>query len=265
MKPVQLARCFAIAAAFNFSAACANGTKNVKSSKEVPVSPQAKAALTPTEMVTLTTRDSVALKADLYAPFPSSRCAILLHMIPPRFNRTSYPEAFIRKLVDAQFTVLNLDRRGAGESQGQATDAYRGPKGAFDVAAAAEFLKTKGCKPQQLTVIGASNGTTSALDYAVWSSTQPDALEVGALVFLTGGAYTDAQQSLASVREAMAKVPVMFVFSTEERAWSAQFQSNAPAPWKFLECNPGEHGTNMFKVRPNTADDIVMFLKTVFG
>jgi hypothetical protein len=88
------------------------------------------------------------------------------------------------------------------------------------------------------------------------------------LATATGNRYrshTDAQQSLASVREAMAKVPVMFVFSTEERAWSVQFQNNAPAPWKFLEGNSGEHGTNMFKVRPDTADDIVMLLKHVFG
>jgi hypothetical protein len=49
----------------------------------------------------------------------------------------------------------------------------------------------------RVSVIGASNGTTSALDYAVWSSTRPDALKVSALVFLTGGKCTDSQHSFA--------------------------------------------------------------------
>ena len=43
---------------------------------------------------------------------------------------------------------------------------------------------------QRIAVVGASNGTTTALDFAVYASTDPKVPFPSALVFLTGGTYT---------------------------------------------------------------------------
>ncbi|MCA9564327.1 MAG: hypothetical protein KC561_12605, partial [Myxococcales bacterium] len=92
--------------------------------------------------VTFTTADEVTLLADfLPADQPGARSIVLLHMIPPRNNRSDYPDDFLESLNDLGWNVLNVDRRGtAGRSDGEAVDAYEGVGGRLDVEAAVSFL-----------------------------------------------------------------------------------------------------------------------------
>src|SRR5262245_51857736 len=99
-----------------------------------------------TANVMLVTEDGLTLQGDFYATGAvGGPGAVLLHMIPPQWNRTSYPRAFIDELVASGISVLNLDRRGAGGSAGVAVDAYLGPNGKLDVEAAVGYLAAHAC------------------------------------------------------------------------------------------------------------------------
>lgn len=211
-------------------------------------------------MVRFTTTDGVSLAADLYPGGP--RAAVLLHMIPPRNNRTNYPPAFIDALSAHGFTVLNVDRRGAGDSEGVAREAYQGPNGRLDAVAARDFLLGAGCGVDgaRLAFIGASNGTTTALDYTIGA---PAEALPAALVFLTGGPYTETQQPIADHRARLDALPLRFVFSTAERDWSAGFIDGAPAGWVFDEYPAGAHGTRMFQAAPLAVDVVADWLHEV--
>jgi hypothetical protein len=81
-----------------------------------------------------------------------------------------------------------------------------------------------------------------------------------ALVFLTGGTYTELQNTFAKNRPTLDAVPIMFVFSKAERAWSAALQVGAPAAWLFKEYDKGDHGTRMFQAQPASLDAVAEFV-----
>jgi pimeloyl-ACP methyl ester carboxylesterase len=207
--------------------------------------------------VTLTTRDGVTLVGDYYpAEAAGSPGVVLLHMIPPSWDRTSWPDTFITALSEAGYAVLNIDRRGAGESGGSAEDAYEGEWGRYDVEAAARLLAEDGYG--DLVVIGASNGTTSAIDYAVWAG--GEGLPVPSVVgLMTGGSYTEAQTDMADY--AALAIPTVFTFSTAERAWSVAQEPLDPGSWLLLEYADGDHGTKMFAAAPEVGDDLLGYLE----
>lgn len=180
-------------------------------------------------------------------------------MIPPDNTRANYPRALIDALVARGVTVLNLDRRGAGGSQGVAVDAYEGPKGKLDAKAAVAFLRHHPCAidARRIALVGASNGSTTAVDYTL------DAGDAAprALVLLTPGTYTENQHRLADHRSTFEAIPILFVFSTEERAYSAAQEAGAPSRWVFQEYAPGAHGTRMFDVQPGAIDVVADFVK----
>lgn len=210
-------------------------------------------------VIALATRDGLRLEADFRpAPACGGGAVLLLHMIPPANDRTNWPPAFQDALVDAGFAVLALDRRGAGASEGDPEDAYRGPNGWLDALAAATFLRDEGTGP--LTILGASNGTTTLLDYAVRARTQ-GAPEPVALGFLTGGTYTEAQTPMVE----LPPTPAVFTYSTDERAWSEAQRAIDPGSWAFLEYPDGAHGTGMFAAVPGFSDDLVSFVAAQGG
>ena len=62
---------------------------------------------------------------------------VLVHMDPTSgAHRGNWPGEFLQLLVDSDWNVLVLDRRGAGGSGGVAADAFQTTKGAFDIEAA---------------------------------------------------------------------------------------------------------------------------------
>jgi alpha-beta hydrolase superfamily lysophospholipase len=187
-------------------------------------------------------------------------------MIPPGNNRSNYSAEFIGALTDRGFDVVNVDRRGAGGSLGVARQAYEGSDGWLDAQAGYEELVAQGCgaggaDPDRVVIVGASNGTTTALDWTVRRS-QVDGAGPAGVVLLTGGTYTENQHRISGVRGAIEQTPFLFVFSTAERRWSAAQAAaanpgegegegeTATPPWRFDELDPGGHGTRMFSVRP---------------
>ena len=213
------------------------------------------------EVTNLVTDDGVTLEADLYTTGnKGGPGVVLLHMIPPSNDRSNYSAAFISKLTAAGLNVLNVDRRGAGKSAGVAKEAYQGPNGKLDAKAAVAFLTGHACAidPARIALVGASNGTTTALDYAVFAAADASAPAPALLVFLTGGSYTENQNQLNDA--GLANTPLLFVYSNTEKQWSGGFKAGASASWKFSEYNPGAHGTNMFNTRPEAMDEVTTFI-----
>ena len=230
--------------------------------------PEGPPATTPTEpaprpeggVISLETRDDVTLEADYYpAPEADAPAVVLIHMIPPSYDRSSWPADFIEALADEGWSLIALDRRGAGGSEGKAREAYEGEYGRYDVEAAALLLEEDDAGP--LAVIGASNGTTSAVDYAVFAEGE-DAPVPAAVVLMTGDTYTETQTDMDDYAEL--EIPTAFTFSTAERRWSLVQERGSPDSWVFLEYPDGDHGTDMFAAAPEVTDDILDFLKDVF-
>ena len=208
-------------------------------------------------VIELSTRDGVTLVADYYPAATEGRPAVLLlHMIPPGNTRVDWPASFIESLTANDWSVLAVDRRGAGDSGGEAEDAYTGEWGRYDVEACAARLRADGAGA--LAIIGASNGTTSMIDYAVWAPGE-GLPEVAALGFMTGGSYTESQTAMESVPG----VPAAFTYSTAEAGWSVDQQPLDPGGWSFLEYATGDHGTRMFDAAPEVAGDLTAFLSGV--
>lgn len=216
-------------------------------------------------VVSFITDDGVKLEADDYPTAESGGpSVVLLHMIPPSNDRSNYPKAFIDALLAKKIRVLNVDRRGAGASEGVATEAYQGDKGKLDAKAAMQHLLGGVCPvdPFRIGLVGASNGTTTVLDYTLFAGAGTEPFP-SALVFLTGGTYTENQASISAQHELLDPLPIDFVFSTTESAWSLGYKSGAPSAWRFSEWDPGDHGTLMFEARPESIDAVVGFLNEV--
>lgn len=209
------------------------------------------------QVVTLQARDGVELVADLYVDGTDARPGVvLLHMIPPNYDRSDWPRSFIDALTARCWNVIAVDRRGAGDSGGVARDAYTGDAGRTDVEAAVKALQgPAGTGLGALAIIGASNGTTSMIDYAVWAGGEglPAATALG---FMTGGTYTESQTAMSSVTD----LPAIFTYATAERDWSVEQQALDPGSWSFQEYADGDHGTKMFAAEPSVAADLEAFL-----
>jgi pimeloyl-ACP methyl ester carboxylesterase len=208
------------------------------------------------EVLSLTTSDGVTLEADRYAGMTGKPGFVLLHMIPPSNTRVDWPIDFIDKLTCEGWSVIAIDRRGAGGSDGTPEDSYIGPGGALDVQAAVEALSEIGA--EGIVAIGASNGTTSVLDYTVHAQVEglPEVIAAG---FMTGGGYTEAQNAMS----AMGNIPSVFTFSTAERDWSVGQEPLDPGTWAFEEYADGTHGTQMFDSNPSVKKDLRNFFLNV--
>ncbi len=213
----------------------------------------------PSQVITVETRDGVTLEADLYpTDIAGGPAFVLLHMIPPGNDRTTWPTSFIDDLVAQRWAVVAVDRRGAGGSEGDPVDAYEGDTGRYDVEAVVLDLRDRGYV--DIAIIGASNGTTSLLDYTAWAGDEGLPVPV-ALGFMTGGEYTENQNPMS----ALPPLPTVFTYSTAERAWSVAQQPLDPGSWSFLEYDGGDHGTRMFDAKPKVGRDLVDFFVDILG
>lgn len=204
----------------------------------------------------LTTRDGETLVADLYDAGNDKPGILLLHANPEGdWDRKDWPRGFINKLYARSWTVMALDRRGGGKSTGVARDAWDGPKGKFDVEAAVDHLEAEGVT--SLVIIGASNGTTTMIDYAIAAPGQ-SWLEPLAFGYMTGGTYTETNNPMSAVSQ----VPAIFTYASNENSWSDIQKTGAPTSWAFHEyAVTSGHGTQMFAADPDVEDDLIAFLE----
>ena len=237
--------------------ACTDDDSSTPTTEETGTTTAADCGAVDPTVVDLTTRDGVALVGDLYTGGGADRPGfVLLHMIPPNYDRTGWPRSFVDLLSARCWNAIAIDRRGAGESGGTARDAYIGEYGRYDVEAAVGRLQEVGLS--SLAVIGASNGTTSMIDYGVWAAGE-GLPEVAALGFMTGGTYPEAQTAMEDVPG----VPAIFTYSTAERDWSVDQQPLDPGSWSFQEYATGDHGTKMFSAAPEVEGDLEGFFAGV--
>ena len=212
---------------------------------------------------TLTTDDGVELASDFWAGTRGGAGIVLLHMIPPHHTKANFPASFIQQLVEHGWSVINVNRRGAPGSQGVAKQAYKGDQGWLDAKAGRDFLTQHACAidPKRIALIGASNGTTTAVDYAIHVATADAVAPVQALVYLSGGSYTEAQHGFADHGAVLRSIPSLFLFPKREAQWNRLAESASKgAPWTFVEYDPGAHGTNLFKSDPKSATTVIDFL-----
>lgn len=200
------------------------------------------------QVVRFKTSDDVELVADYHPPQNAGKGAVILfHMIPPNFNRTSYPSRVRNAFSKEGYTVLNVDRRGAGQSGGVAKDAYAGPKGRLDVEAAVEYLLSDerkcGIDRDKLMLVGASNGTTSVMDYTTGRSnmTLPDPK---AIAWLSPGGYTESQNKIEENKALLEALPVLIIHPKSE-PWAVTYESFSEK-WTVLTLENGLHGTGNF-------------------
>jgi len=203
-------------------------------------------------VVRFSTEDEVELVGDfLPTHAPEAGAVVLFHMIPPSNNRAGYPQRVLEALNGLGLSVLNVDRRGTGESDversgGVATEAYEGEGGRLDVEAAMRFLASVESCPvdlERVMLVGASNGTTAVLDYTVaHAEGLPDPV---AMAWLSPGSYTENQHAVPEHRALLDELPLLFVFPDSE-PWSLQWQDGAPDPWRFIQIEGGAHGTQNF-------------------
>jgi alpha-beta hydrolase superfamily lysophospholipase len=216
------------------------------------------------DVVTFETQDGVMLTADLQPAASANRGAVVLfHMIPPSNDRSGWPKRVRNAMNDLDLTVLNVDRRGAGDSEGDPQDAYLGIGGRRDAEAAVSFLLsgagTCGVDADRIALIGASNGTTSTLDYA--AGHVDDLPDVAGLAWLSPGSYTEAQFRIDDRRNLLEATPILWLFPTYED-WSLAFVDGAPDTWTFVE-RGAAHGTLMFdgdELEDDTVADLLAFL-----
>ena len=192
--------------------------------------------------VDLETFDGITLKADYTPPSTEGKGAIvLLHMIPPNFDRTSYPARIRTALADSGHAVLNIDRRGAGESEGNAQDAYQGSLGRLDVEAGVSFLidSKRACAtaPDKILLVGASNGTTSVMDYTT-NRSNTELPTPAAIAWLSPGGYTESQNTIQSHQQTLAAIPVLIVHPDNE-PWAVQHE-NFSTNWEIVSLENGK-------------------------
>lgn len=199
-------------------------------------------------VVHLDTDDGITLEADFYPHEYADTAVLLLHMVPPGNDRSDWPVDWIESLRAEGLAVLALDRRGAGGSEGEPVDAYEGPLGVNDAYAAVDFTVSQGLP--EVLIVGASNGTTTALDYAVAAA--PDRPAPRAMAWMSPGSYTDANSSL----DDLDIDELLFVYPPEEATWIDRAQRNHDPDmnWTYAVCEGGDHGTLMFEAYPEVAE-----------
>ncbi len=207
--------------------------------------------------ITFETEDGVTLVADYLPPAQANAPAVILfHMIPPSWDRSSYPERVRTALNETGAAVLNVDRRGAGDSGGEPIEAYEGPGGRLDAEAAVRFLLgDDACPidPSRIALVGASNGTTTVMDYA--TAHADDLPAANRIAWLSPGTYTENQNSIADNTESLNELPVLIVYPDDE-PWADQFQENTPDAWTLLRIVGGGHGTINFDDGDNEAQQL---------
>ncbi len=212
--------------------------------------------------VHFSTADGVRLTADLHPGAGTGGPAVvLLHMNPEGNDNRNFPPELVDGLNALSLTVLNVNRRGAGGSEGTARDAFEGPLGVQDAIAAQSFL-VEHCSSNAsaMVFVGASNGTTTALDFLVASSADPAIPSPRGLVFLSAGEYTENQHAIADNLELVKSIPVLWAYPQSEAAYHDALAADPGAQWQFTEYAGGSHGTGLFSSNPESVQQVADFV-----
>jgi acetyl esterase/lipase len=208
------------------------------------------------DAVALLTEDGLCLVADHYRASAGAPAVVFLHMSPLSWDRKSWSVEFLREVTAKGWTVLNLDRRGAGDSEGGAEDAFQGDGGAKDVRAAFDYLADQDVGP--IGIVSASNGTTSAVDYTMLASSQ-GLVEPVSVVMMSPGTYTENQNDIEDY--ARQDTPTLFQYDPAEGLWiEPELTDLDPGSWEVQSYDGAGHGSQMLDDTPSVATDAIDFL-----
>lgn len=215
-----------------------------------------KASPSGADAVSILTEDGLCLVADHYRAPAGAPAVVLLHMTPTRWDRNSWSVDFQLDLYGEGWSVLNLDRRGAGDSEGNAVDAFEGEGGARDVRAAFDYLGSEGVG--SIAIVAASNGTTSALDYLALASGQ-GLVEPVSMVLMSPGTYTENQTSIDTLADQ--DTPTLFQYDASEGLWiGAELDTLDPGSWQTQAYDGAGHGSQMLDETAEVGTDARRFL-----
>jgi pimeloyl-ACP methyl ester carboxylesterase len=193
------------------------------------------------EQVDFTTSDGVRISGTLYAAGSKAPAVLCLHQW--RSDRASFA-ALARTLQAAGFTVLAIDMRGYGGSTRTSAGAAVRPdrKAKADVEAAIAFMrKHASVDPARIGIIGASYGSSNALQYAAGDS------RVKTLVLLSPGLNYFNELPTEDAARSWGARPMLAVASSEDVRSVETLQAYAKlasgAQTQLYE-NAG-HGTDM--------------------
>ncbi len=184
----------------------------------------------------LTGADGVKLSYDFWQGTQTLPGVLLVHQLPA--NKSSW-QPLIPDLIAKRYTVLAIDYRGRGNSEGVLQTAQDFQNIGLDVKAGLDFLRSKGITT--IIIIGASIGANHALIAAV------EREEVRGVVLLSPGLdYRGVKTEPAATT---LQKPVLIVAS-EDDAYSAMSSKKLydllPGKKELKLFSTAGHGTYMF-------------------
>src|SRR5437588_4452929 len=210
----------------------------------------------PARVVDLKAPDSANLKATFFAAARPGPGVMLLHQCN---RQRKVWDDLARQLAAAGISVLTLDLRGFGESDGVPMDKAtpqqaqaQAQKWPGDIDVAFEYLTSR-VKRDDIGVGGASCGVNNSIQTAI-----RHVKEVKSLVLLSGNTDIAGRKFLRQ-----SQLPVLaavadddeFPASIETTEWI--FSLSSQTGNKFLHYTKGGHGAEIFAVHPELRDAIV--------
>lgn len=202
-------------------------------------------------MVFLETEDGTEITGSFY--YGSGPSVILLHQLGN--DRNSW-NMFANKLNKRNYTVLSIDLRGHGQSEGkwQEFDEEDFKDMIFDVRAAKDFLEQQGANTEILITIGASIGANTALNFAAEDE------DVKAAALLSPGLNYKGIETGKSAKDI--DIPTFIAVSEgDDYSFDSSKKIHNMIENSHLEEYKGEpHGTDMLKVT-NLNNDLINWLE----
>lgn len=251
------------------SAGAGTGTTTAeRPGKAAAVSPAEPAA--DSERVTFKTLDGVTLVATYVAGPPGSdRAVVFLHQLSS--NRGEWTP-FVTALR-GKYHVLALDMRGHGES----TESDKGTLDwhqftdddwdavAGDLAAATQFLSSKGVALAGTVIVGSSIGSSATLRFAA------DHPDLAGIVMLSPGLKYHGLETVPAARRY--GKPKLIVYSSDaedaarglEQAWKQADNLPQPQPVTMHQVQGKAHGVKMLADDPGLVDAVVAFVDKVLA
>lgn len=275
---MRLAIAFAVVASVTAVTACSSSSSTGAGSGTATTAeaPDHGAAIAPaeppadSERVMFKTLDGVTLVAT-YVPGPagSDRAVVFLHQLSS--NRGEWAP-FVTALR-GKYHVLALDMRGHGESTEsdhgaldwqQFTDAdWDAVTG--DLAAATQFLSSKGVALAGTVIVGSSIGSSATLRFAA------DHPDLAGIVMLSPGLKYHGLETVPAAKRY--GKPKLIVYSSDaedaarglEQAWKQADDLPQPQPVTMHQVPGKAHGVKMLADDPGLVDAVVEFVDKVLG
>lgn len=216
------------------------------------------------EKLFLKTKDSKKIAANLYEVKKPIGWLVLVHMMPA--TKESW-NGLAEELAGLGYESLVIDLRGHGESGGGPSgyldfSDVEHQAGILDVEAGVEFLKSRGAKPENLALAGASIGANLSLQYLA------EHPEVRGAILLSAGLNYRGVVTEPMAKKVKPGQKVLLVSSEDDgrnvsmnQTLLKSFPENVKK--ELIIYKKSGHGTTMFSggEKPDLKEKIIAFLK----